>query len=215
MPNPMPDIAILDDHAVVAQSIASALEQQAGIRTVGIAASLNELRRLLQASTPGVIVADMHLEGGSGIEVLELPEVRHGKVAVLFLSSYNRIGAMTASQRALTAGYLLKSTSLETLADAIRLVSTGSRVFDSKLRPSTSPSTPAPSDREVEILAALALGKTNVEVGHELSISSRTVESHLRRLFSRYGVSSRSQLLMLAIQQGWISAGWVDADQTE
>jgi DNA-binding NarL/FixJ family response regulator len=215
MPGLMPDIVIVDDHVVVAQSIASALESHAGIRTLGVASTLDELRALLRDCRPRVIVADIHLEHDTGLDVLELPQVRDDKIPVLFLSSYDRVAAMTPEQRALTSGYLLKSTSIETLADAIRIISNGNRIFDSHLRPNRASAVPAPTGREIELLEALAQGKTNVQVGHALGISSRTVESHLRRLFSRYGVASRSHLLMLAIRRGWISAGLAEVDKPD
>jgi len=133
-----------------------------------------------------------------------LPAVREANAKVFFLSRHDRGVLMEAARRAGAAGFLLKSTPLSTLADAIKVVAAGGTVFVGGVASAAGMIQP-PTDREIALLRALASGDTNVAAGHALGISSRTVESHLRRLFARYGVASRLQLLMLAVREGWVS----------
>ncbi len=201
----MPGIVILDDHVAVAESFAEGLAALAGITTLGVAATLDEARCLIEQHKPAAVLADVYLGDGSlGLDLLDLPAVMDGTTRVLFLSGYNHPALVTQAQRRDAGGYLLKSSPLSDVINALNIVFAGGSVYDPKLRGSTMKALPQPSEREVELLRHLAEGCTNAEIAFEMKISRRTVESHLRRIFRRYGVSSRSELLMRAVHEGWI-----------
>lgn len=202
----MPKIAILDD-LVVAESLAFTLGATQAIESAGAASTLGDLEQLIVRDSPDVILADIAVDNAAErLLVCDLPEVRARELPILFLSRDDHLALMEAAQRHGAAGFLLKSTPVETLASAIAIVASGGTVFDAHMKPPSHHGDHAPTERELELLQTLSRGLTNVAVAHDLNISPRTVESHLRRLFTRYDVSSRSQLLMLAIREGWISA---------
>ena len=200
----MPKVAILDDLAV-AESLSIALDSAEDISSTGFAGTLEEFASLIGRARPDVALVDIAADNASQrLAVCELPAVREANAKVFFLSRHDRGALMEAARRAGAAGFLLKSTPLSTLADAIKVVAAGGTVFVGGVASAAGMIQP-PTDREIVLLRALASGDTNVAAGHALGISSRTVESHLRRLFARYGVASRLQLLMLAVREGWVS----------
>ncbi len=202
----MPNVAILDNQSV-AESLAIALRTVDGVDNAVWVDSFPALRALLDTDRPDVLIVDI---GGNNaherLAVMDLDAVRAQRTRVLFLSRYDRGALLAAVRRRGAAGFLLKDTPLQTLAAAVAVIAQGGSVFDERIRPSRPAQLPLPSQREFQLLGELARGLTNVAIAHDLEISPRTVESHLRRLFSRYAVSSRSQLLMLAINEGWIAA---------
>ncbi len=203
----MPNVVILDNQAV-AESLAIALRSQDGVDYAGWVNSIDGLRRLLRRDPPDVLVVDIGVDNAQErLTVMDLAGVRSQRIRVLFLSRYDRGALFEAVRRRGAAGFLLKATPLRALARAIDLIAGGGTVFDDRINPLPRTRAALPSQRELQLLGALARGLTNVAVARDLEISPRTVESHLRRLFSRYDVSSRSQLLMLSIREGWIATG--------
>lgn len=203
----MPNVVILDNQSV-AESLAIALRAVDGVENAAWVDSIRSLQALLQTSRPDVLIVDI---GGNNaherLAVMDLDHVHARRTRVLFLSRHDRGALLAAVRRRGAAGFLLKDTPLQALAAAIAVIARGGSVFDERIKASPPNKLPLPSRREFQLLGELARGLTNVAIAHDLEISPRTVESHLRRLFSRYAVSSRSQLLMLAISEGWIATG--------
>jgi DNA-binding NarL/FixJ family response regulator len=105
------------------------------------------------------------------------------------------------------AGFLHKTAGVDEIVAAIRLVADGGTAFSSTSLDAARYAPRPPSDREIAVLRELHRGLTSEEIGGRLGISPRTVESHLRRLFDRYGVVSRTELAVLALNEGWVDAG--------
>jgi DNA-binding NarL/FixJ family response regulator len=202
----LPNVAVLDNQSV-AESLAMALRGADGVENASWVDSVPALKALLETERPDVLIVDI---GGNNaherLAVMDLDPVRAQRTRVLFLSRYDRGALLAAVRRRGAAGFLLKDTPLRSLAAAVAVIAHGGTVFDERIRLSPPTQPRLPSERELQLLAALARGLSNVAIGQDLRISPRTVESHLRRLFSRYAVSSRSQLLMLAVSEGWIAA---------
>jgi DNA-binding NarL/FixJ family response regulator len=106
-------------------------------------------------------------------------------------------------------GYVVKGASGSELVAAVRAAAAGDYRFGADVMRAVRDRVRRPSDRLLEVVQLIALGRTNDVVAHELGISSKTVEGHLRTLFDRYGVASRTELAMLAVREGWIQAGAV------
>lgn len=92
------------------------------------------------------------------------------------------------------------------VVEAIDLVATGTTVFTSADMRRVQGAPKRPSDREIEVLGLVASGATNEEIGAALTLSLKTVESHLHRLFDRYGAMNRTELAVLALREGWIES---------
>lgn len=200
---PLPKIAVLDNLAV-AQALAFALEAMEGIDGAYPTDSVDELVDHVVLDGIDVALVDIGLDNAA--ERLGVCHLRHLErhVPVLFLSRNQNVSLADAAHRCGAAGFLLKSGPLADVARAVNALATGERWFHS--RSGFVSTLPHPTEREIELLTALSRGLINSAIAHELGISPRTVESHLRRMFTRYRVSSRSQLLMLAVRNGWITA---------
>ena len=105
------------------------------------------------------------------------------------------------------SGYLVKTADVDEILLAARTVVAGGTWYRAADLQASATAPRAPSGRELGVLDCVVAGLTNDEVGLHLGLSVKTVESHLRRLFDRYGVASRTELAVLAIREGWVSPG--------
>ncbi len=199
-------VAIVDDHPATTQGLANLLATEPGLEVIGTATDAAQAQMLIQVEAPDVVLCDVELGGGNrGFELLEARSRTGAKAAaIVFLSSYDYPAFYALAWERGAAGYVLKTEPVSEIARAIRRAASGERSFDATAI-MTAASHRRPSAREVELLALLAAGLSNDEIGRELGINVRTVESHLRRLFARYVVLSRTELAMLAVREGWIA----------
>lgn len=208
-------IALLEDESVVRQGIAELLGRQEGFAVVADVARVDEVLDLLDRGTGvDVIVADVMLgEEPAGLALLDSLRRRETHPPVLLLSSFGEPWLYGSAIRGGALGYALKGSSLHDLTSAIRSVAAGIAVFPAAaLRDRIGQR--VPSQREREIMRLVAEGFGNGEVGARLGIKEKTVESHLTRLFARYGVGTRTELAMLASRQGWIGRRTVGSPVT-
>jgi DNA-binding NarL/FixJ family response regulator len=190
-------VAVVDDHPVVREGTAAIVEQAPDLELVGTAATVDEAAPLLDATRVDVLLLDLRLGQEFGFRLLEGRGVRP---AVVVVTSYDYPQYVDAALRMGAAGYVLKTAPVAELLDAIRRAAAGKLAFN--LRPGTG--APPLSARERQVVAAVSDGLSNDEVAARLGIAPRTVESHLRRLFDRHGVASRTELATRALREGWL-----------
>lgn len=199
------NILLLEDENLVRQGLGSVLARQSGMRVLAEAATVNEAIAAVESNAEiDVVVADVMLgsEPG-GLMLLEALSTCARRPPVLLLSSYDEPWMYASALRGGALGYILKGASLHELTTAIRSVAAGVAVFPAAaLRDRYAARIPSP--RERDIMRFVADGFGNGEIGGQLGIKEKTVESHLTRLFARYGVGSRTELALLASRQGWI-----------
>ncbi len=199
-------IFIVDDHAVVRLGLKTMLESEPDIEVVGMAAGGGEALREIPRLLPDVVVTDLRMREMSGEAMLaELsricPQIR-SVVLTTYHSDEDVFGAMKAGAMA----YILKSSSLEQVAQAIRNVHAGERFIPTHIahqlaqRLSRNPLSP----RELETLRLIALGKKNHEIADQLFISENTVRNHVVSLLEKLGVRDRSEAIAVALQQGLV-----------
>lgn len=195
-------VAIVDDDALFGTGLAALLEG-AGLTVTGIHSSIAAAVEQIGIERPDVVLVDVMMDGAPvGIELMARLARMDESPAVLALSSFAPRHFVDAARAAGASGYLAKDTDATMLVAAIRLVAGGGRVF-----PAPRPGEPhEPSQRDMEILAAIAQGLSSEEAGLRLRIGGRTVESHVARMFERYGVSSRTELVLFAARMGWLVA---------
>ena len=192
-------VGIVDDHPVVGEGTAAILRTQADLDVVGVAVSLDAARAagLTDAAAVDVLLLDIRLGRESGLHVLSsdpaLPPV-------IVLTAYDYPQYAEAALRLGAAGFVLKTAPLAELLDAIRRVSTGGLAFAVRPGPAGVRLTP----REHDVVRLVADGRSNDEIGAELGIGAKTVETHLARLFERVGVASRTELATRALREGWL-----------
>jgi DNA-binding NarL/FixJ family response regulator len=190
-------VAVVDDHPVVREGTAAIVEQAPDLELVGTAANVDEAAPLLDATRVDVLLLDLRLGQEFGFRLLEGRGVRP---AVVVVTSYDYPQYVDAALRMGAAGYVLKTAPVAELLDAIRRAAAGKLAFN--LRPGTG--APPLSARERQVVAAVSDGLSNDEVAARLGIAPRTVESHLRRLFDRHGLASRTELATRALREGWL-----------
>ena len=190
-------VAIVDDHPVVREGTAALLGAQPGLRIVGTATSLEEAAPLLDPAAVDVLLLDIRLGSDSGLTLLAGDAPRP---AIVILTAYDYPQYAAAAQRMGGSGFVVKTAPLTELVEAIHCAAAGGSAFG--YRP--DPSAVALTRRERDVVRLVADGRSNDEIGASLGISTKTVEGHLRRLFERLGVQSRTELATRAVREGWL-----------
>jgi DNA-binding NarL/FixJ family response regulator len=212
---------------VVGEGTAAILRAQPDMDVVSVAPSLETAREagLFDRQRVDVVLLDIRLGADSGLRALSqagaggagvgggeaagaggpseaLPFGEPGeRPAIIVLTAYDYPQYAEAALRLGAAGFVLKTAPLPELVDAIRRVAAGGLAFS--VRP-TSAGLARLSPREHDVVRLVADGRTNDEIGSALQIGSKTVETHLARLFERLGVASRTELAIRAVREGWL-----------
>jgi DNA-binding NarL/FixJ family response regulator len=200
-------VLVVDDHPAMLDAVSRALASDPGIEVVGQARDGAGAISLIADQAPDVVVCDLQMGGDAdGLRVLE-HGVRAGGPTFLMLSAFDYPSLIRAAYERGAAGYVLKTSELSDVVAAVHVVADGGTVFSAASMQLIHQATRRPSEREVEVLELVAVGSTNEEIALHLGLSLKTIESHLRRLFDRYGVMNRTELAVLALREGWVPGG--------
>jgi DNA-binding NarL/FixJ family response regulator len=200
-------VMLVDDHPVVREGLRGMLEAEPDLTVVGEAGSGDEAVVQAPAVEPDVILMDLRMPGLDGVGATERILAASSAVRVVVLTTYETDADILRAVEAGASGYLLKDASRADLAGAIRAAARGETV----LAPSVAgrlvnqvrrPVAQTLSAREVEVLALVAKGQTNAEVGRSLHITEATVKTHLLRAFGKLDVSDRTAAVTTAMAQG-------------
>jgi len=203
-------VGVVDDHPTVVASLASAITDSDDMCLEGVAADVDGAVEL--AERVDVLVCDVNLgTGAEGIHILRaINDPRRSRTgdqaAVLLLSGFGHPSLIRAALDGGASGYLEKRADIPEILSAIRTLAAGGTAYSAEALRGSRDARRRPSDREIQVLDLIVDGATNAEIGAALTLSEKTVESHLRRLFDRYGLLSRTELAVLAIDEGWVAA---------
>ncbi|SPT62995.1 MULTISPECIES: response regulator transcription factor [Actinomadura] len=195
-------VMIVDDHPIVREGLRGMLAAEPDIEVAGEAASGDEAVAVVPAVRPDVVLMDLRMPSGDGVSAIErLPGHR-----ILVLTTFHDDADIVRAIEAGAAGYLLKDASRAALAAAVRDVAAGRRVLSPEVSArlaAASAAAPPPvlSARESQVLALVAEGLTNAEIGGRLHIGQATVKTHLLRIFGKLGVSDRTAAVMTALER--------------
>ena len=201
-------LVIVDDHSLVRDGLRARLSVVPGLQVIGEAASGAEALLLAQADAPDLMLVDVGMRGMNGIELATILRERHPSIRVLMLSMYDTREYVLSAIRAGARGYVLKESPTEEIIAAIGVVRAGGTYFSAQVAALVAQGSSAPSQltgREHEILLLLAHGSSNKVVARQFDISVRTVETHRLSLRRKLGVDSASELLKIAVANGWTS----------
>jgi DNA-binding NarL/FixJ family response regulator len=196
-------LALVDDHPIVLNGLQAALGTVDDIAVVGQGSSVAEARVILERDDIDVVLLDIRLPDGNGIELLARPG-RSERPAIIVLSSFRTRQYVAAAIRFGAQGFLLKSTPLPELVDAIRRVAGGGSIFTAEQLRDAQSGYVALTVREREILALMLQGISNDEIAVRLNVSRKTIEVHLSRLYSRFGAIGRVDLALRVDHEGWL-----------
>ena len=200
-------VLLADDHPVVREGLRGMLAAEPDIEVVGEAASGPEAVTLAGRLRPDVILMDLRMPGGDGVEAIrQLPGA-----TVVVLTTYDSDADILRAVEAGAAGYLLKDTPRAVLADRVRAAARGETVLAPtvagrlmgrmRAEPAASRAEQL-SARETEVLALVARGLTNAQIARRLYLSEATVKTHLLRACGKLGVSGRTAAVTKAIETG-------------
>jgi DNA-binding NarL/FixJ family response regulator len=206
-------VLIVDDHAVVRLGLRSLLTHSNGFRVVGEAGSMTDGVALASQTRPDVVLMDVRLPDGSGVEACRRIKQQHPDTRVVMLTSYSDEDAIVGAVMAGASGYLLKQADSERLTQAIRDAAAGDSSLDpraagtllSQFRELSARQAEAElqglTDRERRMLALIAEGYTNRAIGEVLHLSEKTVRNHVSQLLRKLGFQRRSQAAAWAGQR--------------
>jgi DNA-binding NarL/FixJ family response regulator len=200
-------VLVVDDHPVVRGGVVGWLAAQPDLDVVGEAADGLEALAAVAEHQPDVVLMDLRMPRMDGVTATGRIAAEHPDVRVLVLTTYDTDADIVRAVEAGATGYLLKDTPLPELADAVRAAARGETVLAppvaarlmSRMR---APAVEAPTARELQVLAGVARGLTNAEIGRELFIGEATVKTHLLRVFAKLGVDDRTRAVLTAVERG-------------
>jgi len=193
-------LLIVDDHEMVRAGLRTLLARIPDLEIVGEASGAEEAVNAAVELQPDVVLMDLRLPDGSGVDACRELLSHRPATRVLFLTSYAEELARMSTVLAGAAGYLLKDISTESLVEAIRKAARGEMVIDPSVAESVAKHvayTPALSKQECRVLALVVEGKTNKQIGVELGLSEKTVRNYLSNAFQKLGVTRRAQAAVL------------------
>jgi two-component system response regulator DevR len=195
-------VALVDDHEVVRMGLAGLLDGQPGFSLVGQAGTIAEALQLMKSTTVDVLLLDVRLPGGSGVDVCRTWKEAQPETRVIMLTSFGDDELLFNSLAAGASGYLLKSTRGPQLIEAIRTVADGGSILDpsltDKVLQRATHSAPAdPIDtltaQERRILSLIADGLTNREIGAQVFLSEKTVKHYVSNILAKLGLARRAE----------------------
>jgi len=196
-------ILICDDHEVVREGLRGLISRQESMTVVGEAGTVAEAIEAAARSKPDVVIMDVRLPDGSGVEACRAIRDARSETKVIMLTSYADDEALFASIIAGASGYLLKQTRGQAVVDAITTVASGRSLLDPDVtgkvlervrqgRPE-DPAIASLTDQERKVLEGLAEGHTNREIGEKLFLSEKTVKNYVSRILDKLGLSRRAE----------------------
>lgn len=216
-------ILVVDDYTLVREGFARMLELCPDFEVVGQASSAQEALERCRLLQPDIVLMDIKLPQINGIEATRMIKEKWPHVEIVILSMYDEDEYVMEAVKAGASGYLLKDVTHEQLFETVRVVHAGGSMMQPNLARKllrefaqiarTSPALSRPeggaeplvlSEREVEVLQAVAEGKSNKEIADALTISEKTVKAHLRSIFRKLEVGDRAQAVAYAMRRGWV-----------
>jgi len=212
-------VVIADDHPVVRKGLCMTLEEFGEeIELVGEAADGAAAVQLVEEVQPDVVLMDVRMPGMDGLEALERIRASAPRIAVVILTTYNEDAFLLRGLQAGACGYLLKDCPLETLLHAVRAAARGETLLQpemvarllkvqagaaaSPLAATRAANKPRLTERELEILAAIARGDRSKEIAARLGLTRRTIETYLTAIYQKLEVDSRAAAVAVALEQG-------------
>lgn len=204
-------ILIVDDHPLFRKGVSALIGVQSDMEVAGAADGMLSAVELALALQPDVVLMDLQMPGGSGIQATRAIVEASPAIRVLIVTRFEDDDSVFAALRAGARGYVLKGTDEDDLLRAIRSVARGEAIFSPSIasrvltyfaRPAPAPLFPNLTDREREILTLIAQGKNNQAIARELFLSPKTIANHVSNIFSKLQVADRSEAIIRARDAG-------------
>ncbi len=198
-------ILLVDDHIVMRMGLATAASGEPDMKVVAEAGDGEEALQAFRAHRPDVVVLDLRMPKRNGIETIQLLREEFGPVRILVFSNYAGGDEVYQAFKAGASGFVAKEMALERLLEAIRSVHAGEQYLPPEIAMRMNGRVISQlSSRELEVLALVAKGFSNKEIGAALEVAEGTIKVHLKNILAKLGVSDRTQAILVAVKRGII-----------
>ncbi len=198
-------ILLVDDHMAIRMGLMTAINDALDMEVVADVEDGQEAIATFRRQQPDVVVVDLRMQGMSGVDTIRTLREEFGPVRVLVYSNYARGEEMYQAIKAGAAGFVVKEMALDRLLEAIRVVHSGEQYIPPQVAARIGERLLAAlSPREMEVLKLLAKGLSNKEIATQLGLVVGTIKIYVANIFSKLGVSDRTQALVVAVKRGII-----------
>jgi DNA-binding NarL/FixJ family response regulator len=203
----MISVLLVDDHELIRQGLRRAFERDGDFEVVGEAATVADARRLLGMSTPDVMILDVRLPDGNGLEATRKFRADNPELGIVILTMYAGDEQLFEALEAGASAFVPKNSPSEDVVAAARHAASSPRAFTANdlaeaMKRRMSPTGPQLSPREREVLGLLADGLGVAQISRQLYISESTTKTHISKLYEKLGAGNRAQALMTALRLG-------------
>lgn len=203
-------IVIADDHAVVRQGLTMFLEMDGDFEIVGEATNGKEAIELVKELQPDIVLMDLLMPTMSGLEAIPIIREQFPDVEIIALTSVLDNGSVVKAVRAGAIGYLLKDTQSDELIRSIKAAASGQVQLSPQAAAMLMQEVRAPespemlTERELDVLRLIAVGKSNREIADTLFLGEKTIKTHVSNILSKLNMNSRTQAALYAVKIGLV-----------
>lgn len=199
-------VLVAEDHEIVRDGICAIANLQPDITVVAEAKNGEQAVALYREHQPDVVLMDLRMPVMEGVEAIALIRAEFSQAKIAILTTYDTDEDIYRGLKVGARGYLLKDTTSEELAEAIRTVNSGKRYVPPQvaMKLAQRVSNSELTNREMEVLKLLSNGKSNQQIGSNLKITEGTVKFHVNNILSKLGVSDRTQAVITALKRGLV-----------
>jgi DNA-binding NarL/FixJ family response regulator len=203
-------VLLVDDHDLIRQGLARAFERNEDFLVAGQAGSVAEATRLAGELAPAVVVTDVRLPDGSGLELVRRLREEQPDLGIVVLTMYAGDDQLFKAMEAGASAFVAKDAPADDVVAAARHAVVAPRAFTAAnladaMRRKMSPTGPRLSPRETEVLRLLAEGHGVTSISRELFVSESTAKTHISKIYEKLGAANRAQAIMNAIRAGLLS----------
>jgi DNA-binding NarL/FixJ family response regulator len=203
-------VVLVDDHDLIRQGLSRAFERQSDFTVVGQAGSVAEATALAETLVPDVVVTDVRLPDGTGLDVVRTLRATRPDVGLVVLTMYAGDEQLFAALEAGASAFVAKDAPAEDVVAAARHALVAPRSFTAAnladaMRRRMEPSGPRLSPREQEVLSLLAEGLGVAAIAKKIYVSESTAKTHISKIYEKLGAANRAQAIMAGIRAGLIS----------
>lgn len=221
--NQIIQVLIVDDHTVVRDGLFALLSVEPGIEVIGSASDGAQAVELARELNPDIMLLDLVMPKMDGVQVINEIKQTNPEIKILVLTSFAENHQVYSAIKSGAIGYLMKDSSADDLISAIRDTYENKPVLqpeiarklmrDIQTQENEKPSKNTLTDREIEILRQVALGKTNQEIADELVVSERTVRTHITNILAKLRLSNRTQAALYALREGIAHMRYIEGEE--
>jgi DNA-binding NarL/FixJ family response regulator len=210
MPEPRTSVLLVDDHELIRQGLARAFERAADFEVVGQAASVSEGLKQFVDLEPDVVVTDVRLPDGTGLDLVRDIRARGHDTGIVVLTMYSGDEQLFAALEAGASAFVAKDAPSDEVVAAARHALVSPRSFTAAdlagaMRRRMAPTGPQLTQRESEVLSLLARGYSVAAIGRAMFVSDSTAKTHISKIYEKLGASNRADAIMKAVRSGLLA----------